>query len=78
VLVRLDRRVARLGISGEQATRRIHAFMRAVRLAGGEPVLVLDPEIELASPPTQVLALVLNRLSLAFDCPFIDLRELAP
>lgn len=78
VLVRLDRRVTRLGISGEKATRRLHAFMRAVRLAGGEPVLVLDPEIDLASPPTPALALVLNRLSFAFGCPFIDLRELAP
>jgi hypothetical protein len=78
VLVRLDRRVARLGLSREQATRRLDAFMRAVRLAGGEPVLVLDPGIEIVSPPTQALALVLNRLGFAFGCPFIDLREPAP
>jgi hypothetical protein len=78
VLVRLDRRVARLGISGEEATRRLHAFMSTVRLDGGEPVLVLDPEVEITSPPTQALALVLNRLSLAFGCPFIDLRNDAP
>jgi len=78
VLVRLDRRVLLLGLSGQQASLRLHAFMRAVRKAGGEPVLVLNPEVEITAPSAQALALTMNRLSIAFECPFIDLREAAP
>ncbi len=75
VLLRLDRRASLLGLRPEQLYQRLHALLHVIREAGAEPVLVLNPEIDLAIPAQQDLALAFHRLSNEFGCPLIDLRE---
>ena len=78
VLLRLDRGVLLLGLSADQVYRHLHAVLRAIGRANAVPVLVLNPEIDLARPREQALALAFHSLSVDFACPFVDLRERAP
>jgi hypothetical protein len=78
VLVRLDRRALLLGLSGDQVYRRLHTLLCAIGRADAVPVLALNPEFDIDKPSAQAMALAFHRLSLEFDCPFIDLRELTP
>jgi hypothetical protein len=78
VLVRLDRRAILLGLSDDRVYMRLHAILLAIGRSGAVPVLVLNPEIDVEKPSLQAMALAFHRLGQEFDCPFIDLRKLAP
>ncbi len=78
IVIRFDRRVQLLGLTDRQLSTRLHAVMLAIREAGGEPVLVLNPDTDVRHPAIRSAVLAFHRLSLRFGCPFIDLREHAP